>query len=824
MYFVPLSIVAEELFMKFRLVLLSILSFIILGKATAQETANYTQPRILFLLDESSSMLQQWSNGKPKHKMANEIIERLMDSVMAVNNNVQFSLRVFGNQHTVSEHDCTDTKNEVPFSPDNRTQMSFRLDDMRPLGVTAIAYSLSEAAEKDLIDEKHYAYSIILITDGGESCNGDICGVMQKLLKNKIFFKPYVLSLEDVPELKDEYACMGNYLSVTKQADITKAVSRIVESFRPMLAISQSDFHKLQVIAAKAPSALKVNAPVIKTEVPVEDKPKKVDTVKPEIKPEPAKPKTSSIIVGEEPKRPAPVTINKMATRAMAPMFVGRTKLKPLPVATAKLPEITVSEEDITVPHDGPVTLAAVPAGKYKKIKVPHVVFGSMPVAMQVTLDIKGEEPVLPPVAVKLPKVAMPAYRKLAVAKSTPVVYRPMPAKLEIKETPIEEVVVHNPAKMEAIRMAAMNRFTVAPVVAKAVKKMKVDMPEIKTELPEPEVPAVVHTATTLPKLKPGRFRMHLLYVNTFLDSDLKPLKVMLPEIKATPEPAPVAATPVKPTKPTTPVKPTTPPAKPVVAKTGEYTVTHEDNPETTLEVYLTNGKGKFYASTPRVFLLDPANGKELKRFFRTVDASGNPDPVTNVVTGKYDLTIAGRDDLLAHVEIVPNKRNKVYVKVKNFSLEFKYEHAPDRPVKEFTATVIQRNVDNGKVVMQKCYEKLEYEPGNYHIIINTFPEDIRNIDLDDLTSRIDIPQPGFAKFTLEVPATNNITLWRELGDKFLQFATISMTDPALKHLAMQPGKYQVHYNNGTSKYSSSEKVLVFQVKSTQETEIVLAK
>ena len=184
-------------------------------------------------------MLQTWTGagGSPKYKIANEIVMRLMDSVYAVNPRVEFSLRVFGNQYTVPEHNCMDTKSEVPFSPDNRTQMGFRLDDMHPLGVTAIAYSLSQAAENDLVDEDHNAYSIVLITDGGESCGGDICGVMQKLIKNKVLFKPYILSLEDVPELKNEYECMGDYLSVVKRSDIPKAVATIVQAFKPILKI-----------------------------------------------------------------------------------------------------------------------------------------------------------------------------------------------------------------------------------------------------------------------------------------------------------------------------------------------------------------------------------------------------------------------------------------------------------------------------------------------------------------------------------------------------------------------------------------------------------
>lgn len=801
--------------MKLRAVILSVFCFSLIFRASAQDAKDYSQSRILFLLDESSSMLQQWSNGKPKYKMANEIINRLMDSVSAVNGGVQYSLRVFGNQHTVPEHDCTDTRNEVPFSPDNRTQMSFRLDDMHPLGVTAIAYSLSEAAEHDLVDEEHYAYSIILITDGGESCNGDICGVMERLIRNKIFFKPYVLSLEDVPELKSEYACMGNYLAVTKQGDISKAVSKIVSAFRPMLTLTQAEYHKMQVIASKAPSALKVTLPTTKTEIPVDSviKPKPADTT---VKPRPTK--TSSIKVGEAPEKHSPVVMKKMAAHAMIPLFVAKPSIKALKQVDVVFPGITVAEGDITVPHAGPVKITAIATGSLSPYSIPRAELTNLARVPVMTPEIKIDVPPPPPVAVKMPRMPISGYRRLPVSRSSAAVHpAPLPP-LEITAERPEPT----PYKMESVSTTGLKKFKTGTPATGTPSTVAVSEPLIKVSPPEPE--PVKRAAEKMPKPKRGIFRMHLLYVNTFLDSDLKPAKLPPLIIKLTPPETTAVKTITTPvTKPGKPA--TTGPAKPGgVAKTGEYKVEHEDFKETTLEVYLTNGKGAFYNATPKVYLLDPVTNKEIKHFFRMVDDAGNPDPVTNVAVGKYDLTIAGRDDLLAHVDIQPNKRNKVFVIVKSFSLYFYYEDAPNRPVKEFTATVIQRNVDNGKVVMQKCAETREYEPGNYHVVINTFPEDVRNVDLSALlTVGIPIPQPGFVKFTPEV-STNSVSLFRELGDKFVQFATINLSDPKSQHLQIQPGKYQAHYNNGTSKFSSSERVISFQVYSTKEVEVTLTK
>jgi len=208
---------------------------------------SHIQSRILILLDESSSMIKPWAGGPPKYKVADDLIMRLMDSVYEVNSDVQFSLRVFGHQNTVEENNCYDTKNEVPFSHDNRTQMSLRLSAIRPLGVTPIAYSLAQAAEFDLDDPERNAYSIILITDGGESCGGDICAIMHDLIRKKVYFKPYIIGLEDDATLATIYACMGDYLQVTKNDDVSRAVNTIITAFHPMLNINKKEYKEIQV-------------------------------------------------------------------------------------------------------------------------------------------------------------------------------------------------------------------------------------------------------------------------------------------------------------------------------------------------------------------------------------------------------------------------------------------------------------------------------------------------------------------------------------------------------------------------------------------------
>lgn len=200
--------------------------------ALGQKKTESKIPRVLILLDGSSSMLEDWGNSKSRFKEAERFVMTLMDSMNAANDQVEFGLRVFGHQYPAQQNNCYDTKREVMFARGNNLQMQLRLQSLKGMGVSPIAYALSEAANEDFENENKYAYSIILITDGGESCGGDICKVVNDLLQRKIFFKPYIVSLVDYAPLRNLYACLGNYLSLTKENELPNTVNTIVDGHR----------------------------------------------------------------------------------------------------------------------------------------------------------------------------------------------------------------------------------------------------------------------------------------------------------------------------------------------------------------------------------------------------------------------------------------------------------------------------------------------------------------------------------------------------------------------------------------------------------------
>jgi hypothetical protein len=264
----------------------------------------YAQPemekpaRILFLVDASSSMLNDWTSSETRFKTASRVISTIVDSIHKVNSDVAFAVRVFGNQYPAQEKNCYDTKLEVPFNLGNDEQIKARLKYLKPLGYSPIAWSLKETAEKDFIQSDQYAYSIILITDGGESCGGDICATVTNLLEKKISFKPYILSLVDYEPLRLQYECLGKYLTVAKEKDIEPVIRTIINDNRKILTIKTSVLRQIPKNVTKpavTPVITKPVIPVIKQEpVIVKQDPVPVKPVKKE---EPPK----TIVIEEKP-------------------------------------------------------------------------------------------------------------------------------------------------------------------------------------------------------------------------------------------------------------------------------------------------------------------------------------------------------------------------------------------------------------------------------------------------------------------------------------------------------------------------------------------
>ena len=93
------------------------LFFGLIGLFSISSIAQTLPTRILFVLDGSGSMVAKMGEN-PRIDIAKRVLSKMVDS-LSQKPNVEVALRVYGHTKTVLQHDCGDTKLEVPFAEDN---------------------------------------------------------------------------------------------------------------------------------------------------------------------------------------------------------------------------------------------------------------------------------------------------------------------------------------------------------------------------------------------------------------------------------------------------------------------------------------------------------------------------------------------------------------------------------------------------------------------------------------------------------------------------------------------------------------------------------
>jgi len=195
------------------------------GQLPAPPQAKKMLTRILFIFDESQSMLGVWNN-ETKINVARKILIQLVDSLEKVPN-VEMALRLYGHQSPVPPQDCNDTKLEVPFSSTSAGAIRQKLRWVEPKGTTPIAKSL-EACAGDFPQEDNVRNIILLITDGIEACDGDPCAVSAMLQKKGIMLKPFVIGIGLETDFAKAFNCVGRVFNAKEEKQLQVVLKQAI--------------------------------------------------------------------------------------------------------------------------------------------------------------------------------------------------------------------------------------------------------------------------------------------------------------------------------------------------------------------------------------------------------------------------------------------------------------------------------------------------------------------------------------------------------------------------------------------------------------------
>jgi Ca-activated chloride channel homolog len=185
------------------------------------------QGSLLLVLDSSGSRREPDRSGTSKISAAKQALNTVVDKLPA---NAVVGLRVYG--ATVFEKSdpgaCTDSQLVVPIGPADKPALKGAIAKYKPYGETPIAHSLKQAA-KDLGTESKR--TILLVSDGEETCNPDPCLVARDIHAKGIDLTIDVVGLHVDAAAKRQLSCIadaggGTYYDAQDAGDLAASLDQ----------------------------------------------------------------------------------------------------------------------------------------------------------------------------------------------------------------------------------------------------------------------------------------------------------------------------------------------------------------------------------------------------------------------------------------------------------------------------------------------------------------------------------------------------------------------------------------------------------------------
>jgi len=177
------------------------------------------------VVDASRSMWGQM-DGQAKMAVTKDILQ---DASTWLPDDLNLALRAYGNSSPSDANDCADSTLLVPFGQPTRQPIRDAITNLRPLGQTPIAYALNQAATdfSGLASER----TLVLVTDGIESCGGDPVAAARALRDQGITIHLIGFGMdnakdEDTASLQAIAAASGGrYLTASSAAELKEALA-----------------------------------------------------------------------------------------------------------------------------------------------------------------------------------------------------------------------------------------------------------------------------------------------------------------------------------------------------------------------------------------------------------------------------------------------------------------------------------------------------------------------------------------------------------------------------------------------------------------------
>ncbi len=216
-----------------------ILAIFALILSTVTATAQSSDDKTILVLDASNSMWGQ-IDGVAKITIAQEVIGELLQGLPA---DQQLGLVAYGHRR---EGDCTDIETMVAPGPDTRDAIAAAVNSMSPRGRTPLSAAVLAAAEE--LRYEDVRATVILVSDGRETCDYDPCQLGEELEKAGVDFTAHVVGfdIENDPEARAQLQCLaentgGQFLTAENADELTGAMEEVMAPVEPEYYAVQID-------------------------------------------------------------------------------------------------------------------------------------------------------------------------------------------------------------------------------------------------------------------------------------------------------------------------------------------------------------------------------------------------------------------------------------------------------------------------------------------------------------------------------------------------------------------------------------------------------
>ncbi|WP_246735961.1 VWA domain-containing protein [Agrobacterium sp. a22-2] len=198
---------------------------LMLGAAGAARAAEQS----IIVLDASGSMWGQ-IDGKAKMTIARETLDTVLKSVPS---ETALGLMVYGHREKGS---CADIELAVPPTAGSTEAISAFVGTINPKGKTPLSAAVKQAAEALKYTEEKA--TVILVTDGLETCAADPCALADELERNGVDFTAHVVGFGLTAEEGKQVACLaentgGRYLQASDAGELAEALTTTVAEAPP---------------------------------------------------------------------------------------------------------------------------------------------------------------------------------------------------------------------------------------------------------------------------------------------------------------------------------------------------------------------------------------------------------------------------------------------------------------------------------------------------------------------------------------------------------------------------------------------------------------